>query len=240
MTGKDNGKEQRIVIKAGKSITLNEITASKVALSPTNYYGSTVNYTGYSSGYNGGWKIFYSDENNIFLIASDYVQSRYIPTVIGGLNAYDGNEYIVYWDYTDGENSATKQYPILSTNSWNRWTNYDDNYNAKCVSSLLKTDDWSSFTNTTYADYAIGGPTLKMFCESWNANGYEEFTCENKNEYGYYLGENETDIDVSSDIGKSNSLYFPNRSADYVYGYWLATPCTEYVDSGRINLGCIL
>ena len=204
-----------------------EITASTVALSPTTYYGSTVNYTNYSSGYSGGWKIFYSDRNNIFLIASDYVPNTYLPSDTGRLTVANWNNYIAYWDYSNGEAPAQKQDPILNVNLWNRWTNYDDYYNSKCVSALLKTSDWSNFVNTTYADYAIGGPTLKMFCESWNAKGYEEITCENSNNYGYYTDENSITANVSADVGSTDTLYFVNRYDDDVYGYWLATPSAD-------------
>ena len=62
------------------------------------------------------------------------------------------------------------------TNSLVRpWLSYLNSYpnstntNMKAVAYMLDTDVWSTFTDDDRkAEYAIGGPTLDLFCESYN------------------------------------------------------------------------
>ena len=52
------------------------------------------------------------------------------------------------------------------------------NYNAKATAYLLDTNVWSGFANSSYADYAIGGPSLELFVDSYNTTHAEENTLE--------------------------------------------------------------
>ena len=79
--------------------TKTEISASKIANSEnkSDYYGAVVsNYTVNSSvrGSDIQWKIFYADENNIYLIADDYISYQYVPKGKKGSEIYiNSNNY---------------------------------------------------------------------------------------------------------------------------------------------------
>ena len=77
--------------------------------------------------------------------------------------------------------------------------------NSKLVSNLLGTTNWTSFLDNQnvqgYGQYAIGGPTLEMWCDSWNTylktnkdSVFKEIRPENTDTYGYK---------ISSDILKN-------------------------------------
>ena len=44
----------------------------------------------------------------------------------------------------------------------------DSNENSRAVSTLINTANWDGYVDTSYADYAIGAPTLEMWVASWN------------------------------------------------------------------------
>ncbi len=123
--------------------------------------------------------------------------------------------------------------------------------NSKCVSNLLDTTNWASFldTSTHYGQYAIGGPTLEMWCESWNTYlnkhpdasnvftdirpgttdtyGYKVSSDKSQDQYWLYVNGTQTSIS-STDLTRlqSNySMYFPHTTEySSCYGYWLASP----------------
>ena len=195
-----------------------EVTASVVASNPSTYYGKTVNYSA-----NGvtDWKVFYSDEDNIYLISSDYVENSKLP--VSACDASKFYTYNIYW------NRVYTQSPILSEKTWNTWTDYSSNPSGWAVSSLLKTSNWEDFKND-YADYVIGGAPIEMLVNSVNAKYPEERQLTtSKNEYGFYI--NSLDgINLSSNNGinhaaYNDTLYFPHKErVSNCYGYWLASP----------------
>ena len=81
------------------------ITAGEIASNPSEHYGGEVtNYTTPSGDPNVVWRIFYADENNIYLIASNYIKYDYAPTS-ENYTLYKNSDYRlafdnVYQDYT--------------------------------------------------------------------------------------------------------------------------------------------
>ena len=120
----------------------------------------------------------------IFLIASDYVGHN--CTALSSaveeckMNPKEGDKDCCYtWKDTtyeyhctipknaDSSNGAC-EFPYLF-----EFTQYDIKahrvqINSKCASSLLCTENWKSFVNGKYAEFAIGGATAEMWCNSWN------------------------------------------------------------------------
>ncbi len=105
------------------------------------------------------------------------------------------------------------------------------NPNSRCASSLMCTDNWSSFVDKSYgATYAIGGPTLEMWVASWNqkhGNNTSDTTkplyCtgESSDDYGYCVGTTPSSTStyvVGSDYygeskeGYNDTLYFPHQN----------------------------
>ena len=162
------------------------------------------------------------------------------------------NNYLKKWKTALGDNTSTKS-------------------NAKMVATLLDTDLWSynsstgkGYTNSTkiqslssnYSNdyFAIGGPTLEMWVESWNIRHGAESDDENKlqlycasNEKGYFVGtlaNPDTIANTSTGegykafeegtTGYTDTLYYPHppvnnlpdtfTSLNKCQGFWLASP----------------
>ena len=126
--------------------------------------------------------------------------------------------------------------------------------NSKCAASLLCTGNWKSFV-TTGGEYAIGGPTLEMWIDSWNAKEKDAsnfqtlyaVTETDSQDYGYYvkIGESNKSTMINLDnvgslsekTGFYDTLYFPHRTTnagdldkdnnnEYEAAYWIASPST--------------
>ena len=135
--------------------------------------------------------IMVDNSTNIYLIASNHLPKEKVPTNNTGmtLNEDSSSLYGVYWD-TAPEAQIVNTTTCPSRFLWDKetayttsWTDYSTNPNGNCISTLLNTNNWSEFVNPTYADYAIGTPTLQMYVESWNAKGYNKLYADNKNEF---------------------------------------------------------
>ena len=198
------------------------VDAEDINNNPSEYYGKTVNY---SANDITDWKIFYADSDNIFLITSDYLPIEKVPTLETGMTTT--GTYQAYWDSVPTEQTVTS---LNSSFMFTGFSDYSTNDNAKCVSTLLNTSNWSGFVNSTYADYCIGSPTLEMWVASWNNNYPSDLLyCNNPSSWGYYIGTSSSpttyNISLNSYTGYSNTLYYPHTVGyNNCSGYWLASP----------------
>ena len=217
------------------------------------------------------WELFYATKDRIFLIAADYVPvtkltewgimgSSSTSTTLYNNGFRSDGSYNVYW--------SSPQFLTLPTDSnflsevmHTRYTlnPSTSNINQKAVSQLLNKEAWSviidkaSTDKKQYLDYAIGGPTLEMWCAAWNeAVGTENATfkqiqADQTNGNGYYVGckaTGETQQTLLYMNGTTNTLgsnlttlgndyktFFPHV-AEYnsCYGYWLASPSAYFAD----------
>ena len=207
-------------------------------ITPQNY-GEKVKYSA-----NGvtDWKIFYNDGNNVFLIASDYLDNTKTPPNLGivgeGTHKVSWKE-LIYNGAEDVEQGVANKYKLKC---------YPNNkYSMKAVASLMDTEKWNTFVDTNVADSAIGSPTIEMFCDSWNQKGYAQLYCNNYDNRGYYIGGNNHPStikhDISSDAGYNDTLYYPHKelTENGCFGYLLAS--TSATDAGFLmrisNLGTI-
>ena len=138
------------------------VSASQVALVPTTYYGKTVNYS--ANGVS-DWRVFYSNGTNIFLISSNFAEATNIPA---GAGMTTESTYRTYWASAPATIDTSNRHDDLFM-ATNYIINNSTGNNSKCASRLLDTGLWSGYVNPTYADYAIGGPTIEMWIASWNA-----------------------------------------------------------------------
>ena len=153
------------------STTVGEVTEVTAA-----NYGDKVD--GYISqkekdeGINLIWRIFYDDDNYVYLISSkadgsNTVESCQLNQYPGSTKTYSGSE-----DITDSF--------LQSLNS--QWFDIvkdapSTNGNAKAVAYLMDQDVWDKYKDSEgNATYAIGGPTLELFKNSYNKS--EETTNE--------------------------------------------------------------
>ena len=183
----------------------------------------------------GGWKIFYSNKTNIFLIADDYIYKTYVPKGKLGNEIYAHGDYKLSMDYIirdyKGTNDILDELKSLNKMYFdNNYTSKD--YNVKAVAYMLDTNIWNTnFKNSTFADYAIGGPSIEMFVDSYNqkyndkkielqvtsSEGYS-LKWKNNNEYaGYIKGLKTTDDTCVVSNDKASGLWIssPNVAGGY-------------------------
>ena len=222
----------------------NNITAQDVQKHPDWYYGKKVtNYTS-ANGQN-DWKIFYSDGTHIFLITGDYINTEETNRIDTAATGMTTSGYCAYW----AENSV----PIFQTVNDEvltrfKATEYNINEhsgvsNSKYVSTLLNANNWANYLDEEIngkrkAEYAIGGPTIEMWMDSWN-NLYENIdgklyrkASSDINYPGYYVGTSEDPTGsyyiensvMDQKEGYNNKLYYPH-TLDYnnCFGYWIAS-----------------
>lgn len=244
------------------------------------YYGHYV--TNYNSpndagiadeqGQLGKWQIFMADDDNIYLIASNYITRKYTGTKNGVGYNYNTSNYTEatatkMW-FTDirnqyNANSTTTDIPELlskfdnkTVTEYHKWMNIPENqiknyHNEKSIESIIDVDIWSGYKNTKYAKYAIGGPTIEMFCKSYNETRIEGtalLTIDANGDSGYTIRKgNQNPPVLQLKTGANNTvvdnMYFKqNTQGD---SYWFASPRdisgnyyimhTGCSDNGRIN-----
>ena len=209
-------------------------TAAVIAQNPELYYGKEVENYGVkydnTSGASNKWRIFYADEENIYLITDEYIHSDYAPDsanygIYVNRNNYQLSFNNVYKDYTGAANiDSTFANKWLSSYYPSNKTNKNENIRA--VAYMLDTDKWNPIYKNEYAEYAIGGPTLEMFCASYkdtHQSNYIECTADST---GYQVrwqgGSYSTSIDgLTADEYHSIYIKSNDRKADAM---WLASP----------------
>ena len=176
------------------------LSAAEIKADAANTYGDEV--IGYTETGRSGksdlvetWRIFYADENNIYLIADDYIEPADAPNGKGGRPvSSSGSRYIgfrnVVNDYAGGSdiglsNPAREWLDTYLDSSYGTSTNN----NMKAVAYLMDTNVWSSYygDGENNAEYAIGGPTLEMFCASYSDTHNPGLDCNSVTSNGYQI-----------------------------------------------------
>ena len=218
------------------TVSVPKLSARYISNNAQSFYGSVVKYgVNIDTSLKDCWKIFYADQENIFLIADGYVVNTSLPLSSAKLTKSTSGTsgasatYSAYWNSIPTAQTVTES--LKDSFMWSNWTNYTGISSARCISTMLNTTNWNYLVNN-YADYAIGGPTLEMFCESWNAKGYTELFCNKKGTYGYYLGlsnppSSGNAFGIQSYDGSSDLLYVPSRKTADGRGYYLSSPCGQ-------------
>lgn len=153
-----------------------EITEKNVA----DYYGREVeNYTQNDTKY----RLFYIDfEGKFGEMGTVYIMADYIAATesLSAYNAYQSNDI----------ETMKKLNPI--------WAEKDGNIDLKnkhVASWLCNTNEWKDYANEN-ANYAVGGPSIEMFCESYNQVYNANFKLD-VNEIGYLISKNDKDYNPS-------------------------------------------
>ena len=179
------------------------------------------------------WKIFYAgptpgtETSNVYLIADNYISSTYVPKGINNTELTVNSTYEVSFGNVINDYKGSSD---ITNNLVKPWLSYlgkypsSTNINMKAVAYMLDTDVWSTFTDDDRkAEYAIGGPTLDLFCESYNQKHSDD-------EISYKNAITSNGYDIDTRIGySSDKLYVINStSADAM---WLASPSisSEYL-----------
>ncbi len=228
-------------------IKTTNISAQDIKNNPEGYYGQTVDYTS-ANGQN-DWKIFHSDGTNIYLITGNCVK---VTDKSGNIDEQKLNSSF----------TCMKKFNT-TTNYRVRWVNENPNFftvsseviskfkiytyvfninshsiapNARRVSTLLLTSIWGNYIDYSKGSgqYSIGGPTLQLWMDSWNARYPEQkIYCDRANDNGYFV--RKCSDSISSSYGNLNlnndkennggELYFSSLTdnSESIQSYWLAS-----------------
>ena len=206
---------------------------------PVSDYGAIVN--GYNCTNNAGvnaWKIFYSDKNNIYIIADDYIHKDYCPNSANNTIYDKGNGYklsmdSVVNDYQGSQDITDERIKALNNDYFNVKVYSSAKSNMKATAYMLDIDVWSVFAGDK-AEYAIGGPTIEMFFYSYNEKYGTNYVAKATSNLGYQFGSDNANLDNLELNKKDDSLYVIN-SDDKASFMWLSSPSASH----RSNMICV-
>ena len=232
----------------GKLVDASAIAKVTDTEKATNYYGKTV--TGYTpiNGTTVGWKIFYADESNIYLIADDYVEPDKLPastTASGAVTTnkpnITGKEYPkgafftnILNDYSTGSARVTDAKIKALNNSFFSQNLTSTNENMRAVAYMLDTKAWETFkdsanNDTSKAEYVIGGPTVEMLFKSYNQkHPGKKYEAKATSKAGYQIRTNDGDwvYDLLNALNTNDTLYVLPSSKG-ANAMWLAGPSAD-------------
>ena len=192
------------------------------------------------------WNLFYADNNNIYLIASDYVERENLPnstTETGietdnkpneGRNSFTRSAYFtnILGDYAGSSRITDNRLKLLNNDYFNVKKYSSTNNNMKAVAYMMDTTAWNSkFLDNDKADYVIGGPTVELLFKSYNEKYGTSYLSEAISDIGYRMKKQESN-DWTDNIG-GGIINQNNNMPDnlYVKSYnskaqamWLASP----------------
>ena len=204
-------------------------TAAEKVAEDTSYYGKSI--TNYTANGVSDWKIFYSDGNNVYIIASDYVDLDKLPSTKNGYSPElrDSNHpkaakfWSVVSDYNGSSDITDEKIKKLNNDYFSKGYT-STNVNMKAVAYMLDTNIWSSF-KADKADYAIGGPTIEMLMASYSKKYDVNYMARASSYEGYEIskdGGKTWKSEYPGMLDKNDSLYA--LSSSETWGMWLASP----------------
>ena len=248
--GTDYTTTRKISI-ASKYRVAEKVSAAKIVSNPSKYYGEHVSYT--SANGVTGWKIFYAEGDNIYLITDDYVDRNKLPNgtkedgtattnkpnITGSSNPKAAFFTNILNDYSTGSARVTSDVIKNLNKSFfvdKKFTSTNDN--MKAVAYMLDTTAWSSFKDKEgKASYAIGGPTIEMLFKSYNQkHPGKNYEAQASSATGYQIKVNGGDwknyMTSSSEYLDENDTLYVLPSSNGANAMWLASPSainTPYV-----------
>ena len=214
----------------------------------TNIYGATVTNYIPATTTDVNWKIFYADDDNIYLIADNYVEKTNLPNSTNGTTATankpnDGNSSyarVAYFtnilgDYAGSARITDSRLKALNNDYLNTKGFSSENNNMKAVAYMMDTTAWNSkFKDTNNkADYVIGGPSVELLFKSYNDKYKTAYVSQATNATGYQIKKKAKDTSWSYSIGSmlktSDPLYVITARSNAL-AYWLASPSANDAD----------
>lgn len=193
------------------------------------YYGANVTgYTCTNSQAVDRWRLFYADENNIYLRADSYISYQYVPNGKKGssvMKTNEGNDYIlnlsnIIRDYSGLSDITSAKLQALNTKLFAKTSTCAFN-NMKAVAYMLDTNVWNVYQGQK-AEYAIGGATLELLLQSYDQKYNVDYSSkcvalEQGTDTGYVIYEGVA-LDTSDPLYADACV--PNSS----FGSYLASP----------------
>ena len=216
----NGNKTVTISIKVTEGVAAQEIPATE--------YGTVVRgYSCTNSSVVDYWKIFYADDNNVYLIADDYIPYDYIPPDALGIYLQEGyyprSAYFtnILGSYSGSTSITDSRIQALNNSFYTQgYTSYENN--MKSVAYMLDINSWSGYAGE-HADYAIGGPTLELLFKSYNKKYQTNYVAEAKNLFGYQIGVGSASGEELILMITSDTTYVITDTTN-AYGMWIASP----------------
>lgn len=252
--------KMKAVDKAGNERVSNAVTkilpftAADIASSSNvvDYFGAKI--TGHNCAANSsgiGWKMYYADHSNIYLIADNYIPSNLAPrtnsgyTVVTGSTNYSLSFGNVAKDYA-GSSAITdprlkrlnsSYYELLASHNVSNTTKD----NIKATAYLLDSSKWMASFGSTKVEYAIGAPTLELLLKSYNQKYGSNFIARAHltTRIGYLVSsDNGNSFGEGFTMTKGNGLYWLSDTSKAAWD-WIASPSYRedttslyYINSG--------
>ena len=187
-----------------------------------------------------GWKIFYADTNNIYLIADNYVETDKLPAGTNAKGETTNNkptvgdkERTAYFgdklreDYATGTDRIVDLVKNLNKSYFIDNSFTSTNENMKAVAYMLDTKAWSNFKDTT------------------GKASYEIYEAQAFNETGYQLRINggtwKNYTNSSSEYLDSSDSLYVLPSSNGANAMWVVSPsATDSYGVMRIDCTCIV
>ena len=201
-----------------------------------NIYGANV--TNYESNGVSDWRIFYSDGEHVYLITSEYIDINKLPQTKQGhkpentntnypkaapltnvMNDYNGSS-----DITD-ERIKELNYDYFIVNKYSSTNN-----NMKAVAYMLDIDIWKTYADGRSAEYAIGGPPIEMYLNSFNQKYNKNYRAGARSLNGYMLNYNNENEWYYNHSGNTLNKYLLPKND--IVGMWMSSP------NGNGNIMC--
>ena len=201
ITAKVEGTEYEATCKVSIVQKVTSITAEQIAANPEKYYGQVAqNYTQGDLTY----RIFYVDKENKFGDGANtiYLKADYKKTTTL-------SSYISYTPTGSDLEKYKKMNPSWaaqrgsSTSSWN--------YNEHAAAWLCSPSQWTTYVDSSKANYAIGGPSVEMYVKSYNQVSHNQ-------EGNYTLGATYRDTSAPGYIYTLNGAQSTISNSDYSTG----------------------
>ena len=204
------------------------VDKTEIANNPEDHFGGYVDYTAPNGDPEVKWRIFYADEENVYLIADDYINPEYSPASWSGGMIYKYDTPLSIYNDTEDAIKITDPRIIKIAS----FLNYELDYSSKNFKgsiAMLDTTKWEMYVNNDYAEYAIGGPTIDLFSASYNKLytpkiDYRIYEAQDKNQLYYELKWNEDenyDYQLNG-LNTSNNMY--TKRNDKAAAMWIAAP----------------
>ena len=234
--------ETSVVVKEGNgnkqttiSITVSaEVSAPNV---PATDYGAIVNgYDCTNSAAVNNWLLFYADDNNIYLIADDYIPYANIPNSSGGhkpnQGAYPRAAYFnnILNDYSGSSSIIDPKIQSLNNDYFTKGYSSTNN-NMKAVAYMLDTNAWSIYAGE-YAEYAVGGPSIEMLMASYSEKCGVDYRARANSNIGYQTSKDgglSWKATQGEMLSRSDETYVI-KSTSNAYGYWVTSPSDTFLD----------
>ena len=231
------GKNSRVSTTCTVTVKSNKINGAIEVGEYEKYYGKKVkNYTAGGKTY----RIFYidtegkfGDKNTVYLKA-DWTDNITITTSY----TPSGTDLETY-------KKLNPSWAVQRENKISSW-----NQNEGIAAWLCSPSQWTTYLDSTKANYAIGGPSVEMYVASYNqvshttgnytlgatyretnVPGYIYTVNGEEQNNGYYTNDNTLDY-----IGY-NSIYCGKNGSKGSYYWWLASPSAYNYDRTCCNLG---